>query len=96
MKRLIDLFMQDKFRFAKQEREKLDLKENDVFTVLVKYGSGKPRGIIVKNLSRREENRELSGDFLIIPEPGNRTDKVMTEEEAIEAIKYIRKGENRG
>ena len=94
MKRLNELFMQDKFKFAKQEREKIGLKENDVFTVLVKYGPGKPRGILVKNLSRKEENRELPGDFLIIPEPGNRQGKVMTEEEAEEYVKNLTRGKS--
>ena len=91
MKQLKELFMQDKFKFAKQEREKLGLKQNDIFKVLLKYTKDR---ISVKNM-RTTERQELSGDFLIIPEPGNRTDKVMTQEEAEEAIKYIRKGENR-
>ena len=91
MKRLIKLFMQDKFKFAKQEREKLGLKQNDIFKVLLKYTKDR---ISVENI-RTTERQEFSGDFLIIPEPGNRTDKIMTQEEAEEAIKYIRKGENR-
>jgi len=94
MKRLNELFMRDRFRFGKWEREKIDLKQNDVFMVLVKYGPGKPRGILVKNLSRKEENRELSGDFPVIPEPGNRTDKVMTKEEAAKYAKNLIKGKS--
>jgi len=101
MKRLIDLRMRDRFRFAPEEAEKLGLKNDEkdtIFVVVMKYSLDR---ISIGNTRTGTgsiytmEKQEFSGDFLIIPEPGNRTDKVMTEEEAEEAIKYIRKGENR-
>ena len=64
---LNDLKPRDKFRFTEQARRKLGVEEDDVFMVLAKYGGpGSKRGVLIKNLTRREENKEVPADLEVI------------------------------
>jgi len=65
---LNDLNLRDKFRFTEQARKKLGFEQDDVFIVLAKYGGpGSKRGVLIKNLTRKEENKEIPADLEVIP-----------------------------
>lgn len=76
MKRLIDLFLRQKFTFAPEGAEKLGLndKEKDtIFVVLVKYSQER---ILIGDTQMKK--REVPGDVIVIPMKDRRTDKTLT------------------
>ena len=68
MKKLIDLFLRERFRFTEQQRTELEL-EDEVHVVLTKYYW--PEEVVVTLVGdeeKREKARKVSGKLLVIPQ----------------------------
>jgi len=67
-KKLIDLFLRERFRFTEEQRAKLGL-EDGVYIVLARYYW--PEEVVVTLVGdeeKREKIRKISGKLLVIPQ----------------------------
>lgn len=69
MKKLIDLFLRERFKFTEKQKTELGL-EDGVYIVLSRYYW--PEEVVVTLVGdeeKREKIRKVSGKLLVIPQP---------------------------